>query len=149
MSEIMYEILDESLQRAEMNHNITYGIFTALNRVTDWKQLEAFSHLYLLFLLPAILYECVKCIYTIHPKSDLLEKAAKCIGSFVLSPRINLKYLGKKKKLKRVQLNMNDFPQLRYWFCYCRLEGPHLRGPAGSKTSLAASDDHHRVSGSS
>uniref|UniRef100_A0A3B5MSB8 Adaptor related protein complex 4 subunit epsilon 1 n=1 Tax=Xiphophorus couchianus TaxID=32473 RepID=A0A3B5MSB8_9TELE len=65
-SEIMYEILDESLRRAEMNHNITY----------------------------AILYECVKCTYTIHPKSDLLEKAAKCIGNFVLSPKINLKYLG-------------------------------------------------------
>ncbi|XP_054899872.1 AP-4 complex subunit epsilon-1 [Poeciliopsis prolifica] len=67
-SEIMYEILDESLRRAEMNHNITY----------------------------AILYECVKCIYTIYPKSDLLEKAAKCIGNFVLSPKINLKYLGLK-----------------------------------------------------
>uniref|UniRef100_A0A3P8P4E4 AP-4 complex subunit epsilon n=1 Tax=Astatotilapia calliptera TaxID=8154 RepID=A0A3P8P4E4_ASTCA len=67
-SEVMYEVLDESLQRAEMNHNITY----------------------------AILYECVKCIYTIHPKSDLLEKAAKCIGNFVLSPKINLKYLGLK-----------------------------------------------------
>ncbi|KAM4554060.1 AP-4 complex subunit epsilon-1 [Fundulus diaphanus] len=67
-SEIMYEILDESLRRAEMNHNITY----------------------------AILYECVKCVYTIHPKSDLLEKAAKCIGNFVLSPKINLKYLGLK-----------------------------------------------------
>ncbi|KAM6936963.1 AP-4 complex subunit epsilon-1 [Xenentodon cancila] len=67
-SEIMYEVLDESLRRAEMNHNITY----------------------------AILYECVKCIYTIHPKSELLEKAAKCIGNFVLSPKINLKYLGLK-----------------------------------------------------
>ncbi|XP_028285782.1 AP-4 complex subunit epsilon-1 [Parambassis ranga] len=67
-SEIMYEVLDESLRRAGMNHNITY----------------------------AILYECVKCIYTIHPKSDLLEKAAKCIGNFVLSPKINLKYLGLK-----------------------------------------------------
>ncbi|XP_034442895.1 AP-4 complex subunit epsilon-1 isoform X1 [Hippoglossus hippoglossus] len=67
-SEIMYEILDESLQRAEMNHNITY----------------------------AILFECVKCVYTIHPKSDLLEKAAKCIGNFVLSQKINLKYLGLK-----------------------------------------------------
>eukprot|EP00064_Thunnus_orientalis_P010740 superscaffoldBa00001485_g10767 len=44
----------------------------------------------------AILYECVKCIYTIHPKSELLEKAAKCIGNFVLSPKINLKYLGLK-----------------------------------------------------
>uniref|UniRef100_A0A665VCJ4 AP-4 complex subunit epsilon n=1 Tax=Echeneis naucrates TaxID=173247 RepID=A0A665VCJ4_ECHNA len=67
-SAVMYEVLDESLRRAEMNHNITY----------------------------AILYECVKCIYTIHPKSDLLEKAAKCIGNFVLSPKINLKYLGLK-----------------------------------------------------
>ncbi|XP_074534430.1 AP-4 complex subunit epsilon-1 [Halichoeres trimaculatus] len=67
-SEIMYDVLDESLRRAEMNHNITY----------------------------AILYECVKCIYTIHPKSDLLEKAAKCIGNFVLSQKINLKYLGLK-----------------------------------------------------
>uniref|UniRef100_A0A8C7YHK1 AP-4 complex subunit epsilon n=1 Tax=Oryzias sinensis TaxID=183150 RepID=A0A8C7YHK1_9TELE len=67
-SEVMYEVLDESLRRAEMNHNITY----------------------------AILYECVKCVYTIHPKSELLEKAAKCIGNFVLSPKINLKYLGLK-----------------------------------------------------
>ncbi|XP_075998280.1 AP-4 complex subunit epsilon-1 [Genypterus blacodes] len=67
-SELMYEVLDESLRRAEMNHNITY----------------------------AILYECVKCIYTIYPKSELLEKAAKCIGNFVLSPKINLKYLGLK-----------------------------------------------------
>ncbi|XP_070687362.1 AP-4 complex subunit epsilon-1 [Pempheris klunzingeri] len=67
-SEIMYDVLDESLRRAEMNHNITY----------------------------AILYECVRCIYTIHPKSELLEKAAKCIGNFVLSPKINLKYLGLK-----------------------------------------------------
>ncbi|XP_037109389.1 AP-4 complex subunit epsilon-1 [Syngnathus acus] len=67
-SEIIYEVLDESLRRAEMNHNITY----------------------------AILYECVKCIYTIHPKSELLEKAAKCIGNFILSPKINLKYIGLK-----------------------------------------------------
>lgn len=43
----------------------------------------------------AILFECVQTIYTIHPKSELLEKAAKCIGKFVLSPKINLKYLGK------------------------------------------------------
>ncbi|XP_076846996.1 AP-4 complex subunit epsilon-1 isoform X2 [Brachyhypopomus gauderio] len=67
-SEMMYDVLDESLRRAEMNHNITY----------------------------AILYECVKAIYTIHPKAELLEKAAKCIGNFVLSPKINLKYLGLK-----------------------------------------------------
>uniref|UniRef100_A0A3B3U1E7 AP-4 complex subunit epsilon n=1 Tax=Poecilia latipinna TaxID=48699 RepID=A0A3B3U1E7_9TELE len=52
-SEIMYEILDESLRRAEMNHNITY-------------------------------------------EDTFLLKAAKCIGNFVLSPKINLKYLGLK-----------------------------------------------------
>lgn len=50
---------------------------------------------HVLFVFPAaILFECVHTIYTIHPKSDLLEKAAKCIGKFVLSPKINLKYLG-------------------------------------------------------
>ncbi|GAA6087115.1 AP-4 complex subunit epsilon-1 isoform X2 [Tachysurus ichikawai] len=64
-SELMYEVLDETLRRAEMNHNITY----------------------------AILYECVKAIYTVYPKAELLEKAARCIGNFVLSPKINLKYL--------------------------------------------------------
>lgn len=67
-SEVMHDVLDESLKRAEINHNITY----------------------------AILFECVKCIYTIYPKTDLLEKAAKCIGNFVLSSKINLKYLGLK-----------------------------------------------------
>ncbi|XP_034144045.1 AP-4 complex subunit epsilon-1 [Esox lucius] len=67
-SEMMYDVLEESLRRAEMNHNITY----------------------------AILYECVKSIYTVYPKAELLEKAAKCIGNFVLSPKINLKYLGLK-----------------------------------------------------
>ncbi|XP_028611978.1 AP-4 complex subunit epsilon-1 isoform X1 [Grammomys surdaster] len=67
-SELMYDVLDESLRRAELNHNITY----------------------------AILFECVHTIYSIYPKSELLEKAAKCIGKFVLSPKINLKYLGLK-----------------------------------------------------
>uniref|UniRef100_A0A667ZIR9 AP-4 complex subunit epsilon n=1 Tax=Myripristis murdjan TaxID=586833 RepID=A0A667ZIR9_9TELE len=78
-SEMMYEVLDESLRRAEMNHNITY----------------------------AILYECVKSIYTIHPKAELLEKAAKCIGNFVLSPKINLKYLGLKALTYVVQQDAN------------------------------------------
>lgn len=79
-SEIMYDVLDESLKRAEINHNITY----------------------------AILYECVKCIYTIYPKTDLLEKAAKCIGNFVLSSKINLKYLG----LKALTYVVQEDPKL-------------------------------------
>uniref|UniRef100_W5N705 AP-4 complex subunit epsilon n=1 Tax=Lepisosteus oculatus TaxID=7918 RepID=W5N705_LEPOC len=78
-SEIMYDVLDESLRRAEMNHNITY----------------------------AILYECVRTVYTISPNSDLLEKAAQCIGKFVLSPKINLKYLGLKALTYVVQQDAN------------------------------------------
>ncbi|XP_026775724.2 AP-4 complex subunit epsilon-1 [Pangasianodon hypophthalmus] len=78
-SELMYEVLDESLRRAEMNHNITY----------------------------AILYECVKAIYSVYPKAELLEKAARCIGNFVLSPKINLKYLGLKALTYVVQYDAN------------------------------------------
>ncbi|XP_054692667.1 AP-4 complex subunit epsilon-1 isoform X1 [Grus americana] len=78
-SELMYDVLDESLRRAEINHNITY----------------------------AILFECVQTVYTIHPKSELLEKAAKCIGKFVLSPKINLKYLGLKALTYVIQQDPN------------------------------------------
>ncbi|XP_028305492.1 AP-4 complex subunit epsilon-1 [Gouania willdenowi] len=96
-SEIMHEILEESLRRAEMNHNITY----------------------------AILYECVKCIYTIHPKSDLLEKAAKCIGNFVLSSKINLKYLGLKALTYVVQQDPKLALQHQMTIIEC-LEHPDL-----------------------
>ncbi|XP_006001978.1 AP-4 complex subunit epsilon-1 [Latimeria chalumnae] len=78
-SELMYDVLDESIRRAEINHNITY----------------------------AILFECVQTVYTIYPKVDLLEKAAKCIGKFVLSPKINLKYLGLKALAYVVQQDPN------------------------------------------
>ncbi|XP_063305111.1 AP-4 complex subunit epsilon-1 [Pelobates fuscus] len=78
-SELMYDVLDESLRRAEINHNVTY----------------------------AILFECVQTIYTIYPKSDLFEKAAKCIGKFILSPKINLKYLGLKALTFVVQQDPN------------------------------------------
>lgn len=78
-SELIYDVLDESLRRAEINHNITY----------------------------AILFECVQTIYTIYPKSDLFEKAAKCIGKFVLSPKINLKYLGLKALTYVIQQDPN------------------------------------------
>uniref|UniRef100_A0A4W3JW95 AP-4 complex subunit epsilon n=1 Tax=Callorhinchus milii TaxID=7868 RepID=A0A4W3JW95_CALMI len=78
-SELMYDVLDESLRRAEMNHNITY----------------------------AILFECIQTVYTIHPKSDLLEKAAKCNGKFILSPKNNLKYLGLKALTYVIQQDLN------------------------------------------
>ncbi|KAM8973554.1 AP-4 complex subunit epsilon-1 [Pelodytes ibericus] len=78
-SELIYDVLDESLRRAEVNHNITY----------------------------AILFECVQTIYTIYPKSDLFEKAAKCIGKFVLSPKVNLKYLGLKALTFVIQQDPN------------------------------------------
>ncbi|KAG8145025.1 putative AP-4 complex subunit epsilon protein [Naja naja] len=54
-----------------------------------------------------ILFECVHTIYAIHPKPDLLEKAAKCIGKFVLSPKINLKYLGLKALTYVIQQDSN------------------------------------------
>ena len=96
MSEMMYEVLDESLRRAEMNHNITYGTLIDHEFMTIMYLLKIHnSFLEKIFCFPAILFECVKTIYTIHPKAELLEKAAKCIGNFVLSPKINLKYLGK------------------------------------------------------
>ncbi|XP_078386348.1 AP-4 complex subunit epsilon-1 isoform X1 [Cetorhinus maximus] len=78
-SELMYDVLDESLRRAEINHNITY----------------------------AILFECIQTVYTIHPKADLLEKAAKCNGKFILSPKNNLKYLGLKALTYVVQQDLN------------------------------------------
>lgn len=63
---------------------------------------------------PAILYECVKCIYTVYPKSELLEKAAKCIGNFVLSPKINLKYLG-----KRYPFDLGDLSKVHWSKSVC------------------------------
>ncbi|XP_072479159.1 AP-4 complex subunit epsilon-1 isoform X3 [Notamacropus eugenii] len=78
-SELTYDVLDESLRRAELSHNITY----------------------------AILFECVHTIYTIYPKPELLEKAARCIGKFVLSPKINLKYLGLKALTYVIQQDPN------------------------------------------
>ncbi|KAJ0069168.1 hypothetical protein NL108_003085 [Boleophthalmus pectinirostris] len=91
-SEIMYDVLDESLKRAEINHNITYGEFKISICCLDYTPF----YITLSPFLAAILYECVKCIYTVYPNSDLLEKAAKCIGNFVISSKINLKYLGLK-----------------------------------------------------
>lgn len=78
-SELMYDVLDESLRRADLNHNITY----------------------------AILFECIQTIYTIHPKSELLEKAAKCTGKFILSPKNNLKYLGLKALTYVIRQDLN------------------------------------------
>lgn len=139
----MYEVLDESLQRAEMNHNITYGTspslchFMLTHCCISCSFYSPFS--------PAILYECVRCIYTVYPKSDLLEKAAKCIGNFVLSPKINLKYLGKRKVFDLADICKVCCSKCLY-FMEQRLEGSDLRGSAGSQTSPPASGDHHRMS---
>ncbi|XP_072421192.1 AP-4 complex subunit epsilon-1 isoform X1 [Chiloscyllium punctatum] len=78
-SEQMYDVLDESLRRAEINHNITY----------------------------AILFECIQTVYTVHPKADLMEKAATCNGKFILSPKNNLKYLGLKALTYVIQQDLN------------------------------------------
>ncbi|XP_069767421.1 AP-4 complex subunit epsilon-1 isoform X2 [Narcine bancroftii] len=78
-SELMYDVLDESLRRADLSHNITY----------------------------AILFECIQTIYTIHPKSELLAKAAKCTAKFILSSKNNLKYLGLKALTYVIQQDLN------------------------------------------
>ncbi|XP_035669970.1 AP-4 complex subunit epsilon-1-like isoform X1 [Branchiostoma floridae] len=65
-SEQMYAVLDETLDKSEINHNIGY----------------------------AVLYECVRTVTAIHPNPALLEKAAERIGRFLRSHSNNLRYLG-------------------------------------------------------
>lgn len=95
----------------------------------------------------AILFECVQTIYTIYPKSDLLEKAAKCIGKFVLSPKINLKYLGKFSRLS--QPCVFDAECLCFQLAFfavtflSRIKGPNICCPAGSCPSTAAPNDNN------
>ncbi|XP_066270284.1 AP-4 complex subunit epsilon-1-like [Branchiostoma lanceolatum] len=65
-SEQIYAVLDETLDKSEINHNIGY----------------------------AVLYECVRTVTAIHPNPALLEKAAERIGRFLRSNNNNLRYLG-------------------------------------------------------
>lgn len=100
----------------------------------------------------AILFECVQTIYTICPKSELLEKAAKCIGKFVLSPKINLKYLGKYAWFHFAVFNLAIAVALPFITCHhlhSRFEGSDLCYPAGSKSGTSAPDDNNWMSGPS
>lgn len=94
----------------------------------------------------AILFECVQTIYTIYPKSELLEKAAKCIGKFVLSPKINLKYLGKHARFHYSVFNLAIGVALPCVTCnhlHCRFKGSDLCYPAGSKSGTSTPDDNN------
>ncbi|XP_019622254.1 PREDICTED: AP-4 complex subunit epsilon-1-like [Branchiostoma belcheri] len=65
-SEQIYAVLDETLDKSEINHNMGY----------------------------AVLYECVRTVTAVHPNPALLEKAAQRIGRFLRSRNNNLRYLG-------------------------------------------------------
>mmetsp|Transcript_11220 Transcript_11220/g.32279 ORF Transcript_11220/g.32279 Transcript_11220/m.32279 type:complete len:1071 (+) Transcript_11220:130-3342(+) len=62
----MYEILHETLKKADVGINAGY----------------------------AIVYECIKCITKIYPNTKLLDAAADAISRFIQSRSHNLKYLG-------------------------------------------------------
>lgn len=62
----MYEILFETMKKADVGINAGY----------------------------AIVYECIKCISTIYPNTKLLDGAGESIARFIQSRSHNLKYLG-------------------------------------------------------
>ena len=61
----------------------------------------------------AVAYECTRTITSIYPDKDLIGKAAKCVGVFLVAKSNDIKYLGK-------------------WFkCFSRLFLPSITGRQG------------------
>jgi AP-4 complex subunit epsilon-1 len=76
-SEHMYEILHETMRRADTGMNAGY----------------------------AVTYEAVRTICSIHPNKPLLDQAAEAISQFIASPNNNLKYMGLTLLAQIVQIN--------------------------------------------
>ena len=47
------------------------------------------------FLLLAVAYECTRTITSIYPDKGLIDKAARCVGVFLVAKTNDIKYLGK------------------------------------------------------
>ena len=43
----------------------------------------------------AVAYECTRTITSIYPDKDLIDKAARCVGVFLVAKSNDIKYLGK------------------------------------------------------
>lgn len=43
----------------------------------------------------AVAYECTRTITSIYPDKDLIGKAARCVGVFLVAKSNDIKYLGK------------------------------------------------------
>jgi len=57
----------------------------------------------------AVAYECTRTIASIYPDKDLIDKAARCVGVFLVAKSNDIKYLGK-------------------WFKFCFSTIHHTRG---------------------
>ena len=47
------------------------------------------------FVPSAVAYECTRTITSIYPDKSLIDKAAKCVGLFLVAKTNDIKYLGK------------------------------------------------------
>ena len=47
------------------------------------------------FVHSAVGYECTRTITSIYPDKSLIDKAAKCVGLFLVAKTNDIKYLGK------------------------------------------------------
>ena len=69
-----------------------------LEEISSWPidHLKSTSIRFFSWLLPlAVAYECTRTITSIYPDKDLIDKAARCVGVFLVAKSNDIKYLGK------------------------------------------------------
>ena len=96
----MYIVLTEVLDRTEISHTIGLGEWHTEHPWTYlcWRKMCAIWMCVTYILSAAVLYECVMTITKIHPHTQLLERASKCVTKFLSSRNLNLKYMGELNK---------------------------------------------------